>query len=130
MTEIINEYELGSKITTVATDNTANAVNSVEMMKCVDEVIDVQCATHTLQLAVNDGLKLISIRNLCSKASKVVGHLNHSNVASYALEEKQQQLGLPKLKLIQNCPTCWNSTYYMIERFVKNKFINSNKVIS
>ena len=44
ITEIINEYEIGSKITTVVTDNAANAVNSVEMMECVDEVIDVQCA--------------------------------------------------------------------------------------
>ena len=56
MTEIVNEYELGSQITTIVTDNAANAVNSVGMMECVDEPIDVQCATHILQLAVNDGL--------------------------------------------------------------------------
>jgi hypothetical protein len=30
-------------------------------------------------------------------------------------------LGLPELKLIQNCVTRWNSTYFMLESMVKNR---------
>lgn len=120
MTEIIQDYDLQNKIAAVVTDNAANAVNSVELMEFVEETVDVQCAAHSLQLAIHDGFKKEFVKKLCSKASKVVGHFKHSNIASYALEEKQKQLGLKVLKLIQNCPTRWNSTYFMIERFDQN----------
>jgi hypothetical protein len=53
-------------------------------------------------------------------------HFNHSNLATSALSEKQRQLGLNEQKLIQNCHTRWNSTYYMCERLVCNR----NAVVS
>jgi hypothetical protein len=28
-------------------------------------------------------------------------------------------MGLPDLKVLQDCPTRWNSTFYMLKRFVK-----------
>ena len=111
VSEIINEFGLQGNLTTIVTDNAANALHSVELMEGIEETIDAQCAAHTLQLAVNDGLKLKPIKDLCTKASKMVAHFKHSNVASYALEEKQQMLALKKLKLIQSCPTRWNSTF-------------------
>jgi hypothetical protein len=82
---------------------------------------------HTLQLCVKDGLNLVDrFKEVIKKGSKIVRHLNNSNLVSSVLSEKQRQLGLNEQKLIKNCPTRWNSTYYMCERLVCDR----NAVVS
>lgn len=44
---------------------------------------------------------------------KIVQYFGHSSVITVALIEKQEQLGLKKQKLIQNCPIEYGSYYYM-----------------
>ncbi|KAJ8009670.1 hypothetical protein DPEC_G00093910 [Dallia pectoralis] len=47
--------------------------------------------------------------------------MHRSTVAAEKLKATQQQTGLPELKLKQECPTRWNSTFYMLRRFLDNK---------
>lgn len=42
-------------------------------------------------------------------------------MAKYALQEKQEQLGLPTMSLLQSCKTRWNSSYLMLERLLQNR---------
>ena len=53
----------------------------------------------------------------------VCTHANHSNIfysEFYKQQEKQMDLSR-RLSLIQDIDTSWNSTYYMLQRFIYNK---------
>ena len=50
---------------------------------------------------------------------KNVSHSSHSVVATEALKNKQQQMNITGKKLINSCPTRWNSTYEMLDRILK-----------
>lgn len=80
------------------------------------------CAAHTLQLSIKDSLKVVEEYSIVSeKVRKIVGHFKHSNVATSALEKKQEQLEVKRERLVQSCPTRWNSTFVMCETFLRNR---------
>lgn len=112
------KWNLVNKVSTVVTDNALNAKNSVRDLEGLFINEGVTCAAHSLQLCVTKAMALDDAAAVCDKASKVVTHFRHSNIAATALERKQEQLGVAKLKLIQNCSTRWDSTYEMIKRIV------------
>lgn len=83
---------------------------------------NIDCLSHQIQLVVKEGLKsnefCIALINKCKK---IASHFHHSNVAQDELCTLQEKLNQPKLKMIQECVTRWNSTLYMLERVLKNK---------
>ena len=78
----------------------------------------VSCFSHTLQLGIEDGLKINQIARVLGAARKLVAHFSHSVVATNALLEKQNDQST-KLKLIQDVPTRWNSSFLMLGRLLK-----------
>ena len=74
------------------------------------------CFAHTLQLCVEDGLKLNPIHRALGAARRLVGHFNHSVVSTQAVLQKQQSN--KPLKLVQDVSTRWNSSYLMIKRLL------------
>ncbi|XP_025190378.1 zinc finger BED domain-containing protein 4-like, partial [Melanaphis sacchari] len=76
------------------------------------------CFAHTLNLIVQDALKLEI--DLIEKIKSIITHFKKSSRASHKLNEYQSNNGskIPK-KLIQDVCTRWNSTYYMLDRFVE-----------
>ena len=77
------------------------------------------CSAHRLQLCILAGLKGNAIEKLTAAVKKIVSHFSHSVVATEALKNKQQQMNITAKKLINSCPTRWNSTYEMFERLLK-----------
>lgn len=55
------------------------------------------------------------------KALGLVTHYKHSNVALQALFKTQEQLCVSKNRLIQDEPTRWNTTFYMLQRLLEQK---------
>ena len=125
---VISHWDLDGKVLAVVTDNAPNAKNSVRALENLLITKGVTCAAHSLQLCVTNALKITGIRSICEQASKLVGHFRHSNIAATALERKQEQLGLVKLKLIQNCSTRWDSTFSMINRLILNRSAITNEL--
>ena len=83
---------------------------------------NIPCLAHTLQLVVKDGcLAQPAVVDLTAKARKLVGHYKHSNIALQSLLKIQEQLGLPPKRLIQDEPTRWNTTFYMLQRLIEVK---------
>ncbi|KAL4083413.1 hypothetical protein QTP88_028729 [Uroleucon formosanum] len=62
--------------------------------------------------------KVRTARSLIKRVSSIVSAFKHSYKRSNALENVLEQLGKPKLSLIQSCPTRWNSTMFMLERLL------------
>ncbi|KAL7393741.1 hypothetical protein ABVT39_015421 [Epinephelus coioides] len=55
------------------------------------------------------------------KVKAIVEYMHKRTVATDKLRATQQQLGLPESRLMQDCPTRWNSTCYMMLRILENK---------
>ncbi len=51
----------------------------------------------------------------------IVEYLHKSTVATEKLRATQKQLGFPEARLKQDCPTRWNSTFYMVRSILQNK---------
>lgn len=127
--EIMEAFNLMSKVVGIVHDNAANIVAAVRSMK--EESIC--CFAHTLQLIINNSLNRTQVNEILYKCSLMVGHFKHSPIAEQCLHLKQEQLNLPKHKLIQSVKTRWNTTYYMIERLIEQReaisaVINDRKV--
>ena len=104
--------------TGMCTDNAANMKLAGSMMGITHHM----CFSHTLQRALQAGLKHDPVRKALKGASNLVSHFNHSSLATTKLKEIQQ----PNLKegekpksLIQSVCTRWNSEYQMAARLLE-----------
>ena len=79
------------------------------------------CTAHTLQLCLKCGFDIPVISRLLAAAWKLVGHFNHSVIATEALKKKQEQIGDGDKfkKLVRDCQTRWNSSFFMLQRLLK-----------
>ena len=81
--------------------------------------------THTIQLAIKDEvLNMNSVKKLLKKCRDLCSFANRSNFF-YAEFKKQQfsQMGIQESDYLSlphsDTETRWNSTYYLVERFLK-----------
>ncbi|XP_050516392.1 uncharacterized protein LOC126891254 [Diabrotica virgifera virgifera] len=64
---------------------------------------------------------LPTIADTVDKVKSVVEFFKRSSSATEKLKLSQKRMGCKVLKLKQDCPTRWNSTYEMLSRFHQNK---------
>lgn len=77
------------------------------------------CFAHTLNLAVQENFDCI--KPLIKKCKDIVTFVKSSNVAMEMFKKEQginDSTTHKQYKLIQEVPTRWNSTYYMVERIL------------
>lgn len=120
MNNVTSSWKITDKVTSIVHDNASNVARIAEF--CDSEAEDVGCTAHKLQLCVNGALDDKVISKMAARASKIVGHFKHSNVANNALETKQEEMSAPKHRLIQSCKTRWNSTCDMLERLIEQRW--------
>ena len=80
------------------------------------------CFAHSLQLSVNEGLKLPIISKMVTTAKKVVEHFSRSHLAGNALLDHQSQRRTGEaraLRLEKSVDTRWNSTYLLLKHLLK-----------
>ena len=76
-----------------------------------------------LQLCISDGFKATTtIDRALGAARKLVGHFHRSTLTTAKLYKQQGQMNMDKQKLKMDCSTRWNSTLYMIQRLVTNRW--------
>ena len=111
---VANNWGIAEKVVCAVTDNASNMVAAIAKAGWRH----VPCFAHTLNLIVQDSIKasdeLSAIQHKCKE---IVSHFHRSVKSSDKLREVQQQQSLPEVKLIQEVPTRWNSTYLMLDRF-------------
>ncbi|KAF0755105.1 zinc finger BED domain-containing protein 4-like [Aphis craccivora] len=103
-----------NKIILVVSDNANNIKSALNLL----QVKSLGCFARTLNLIVQNALKL----QLCliEKIKCIVTHFRKSSRANHKLNVYQTSNGskVPK-KLLQDISTRWNSTYYMLDRFLE-----------
>ena len=110
--EVFSRWNLSpSNLASFVTDNGSNVVRAFTFLGWPR----VSCFSHTLHLAVEEVFKIPAV----SKALALVGHFNHSPKATHVLNQKQQLLQHTELTLVQDVSTRWNSSYHMVEGFIK-----------
>ncbi|KAG8176739.1 hypothetical protein JTE90_003370 [Oedothorax gibbosus] len=117
--EVLENYSISSKVVTVVADNAANMKNAIEEhLKLPYQ----PCVAHTLNLVAEDALSVSeTLKDIVKKFSSLVGHFKSSTISTAKLQQAQDQLELPQLKVKQDVSTRWNSTLQMLERLLKIK---------
>ncbi|CAD0205153.1 unnamed protein product [Chrysodeixis includens] len=106
-------------VTAVVTDNAANIVKAIELT--FGKRKHIPCFAHTLNLAAEGTMICTEWRNIVSKIKSIVTWFKQSCIASDELR-KATAVAMESpagVKLVQSVDTRWNSTYYMIQRFIE-----------
>lgn len=100
-------------VTAVVTDNAANMVKAIEL--AFGKKKHIPCFAHTLNLVAEGTMACSEWQNIVSKIKSIVTWIKQSCIASDELRKATPA----ETKLIQSVPTRWNSTYYMVQRFLE-----------
>jgi hypothetical protein len=85
-------------------------------------VNNLDCTAHKLQLVVKSGLESQkSVTDLIAKVRSIGTHFHHSTMSQDELKKIQERLNAPKLSVVHDVPTRWNSTLHMMQRIIDLK---------
>lgn len=84
--------------------------------------VTMQCFGHTIDLIVNEAIKSQRmVQNLLSIARKICERVHRSAKAKEKLAELQRLHLLPENQLIQDVPSKWRTSFFMLERMVEQR---------
>ncbi|CAK1599508.1 unnamed protein product [Parnassius mnemosyne] len=113
---VTDEWNLTKKVNFAISDNARNIVKAIETDLGWKHY---GCFAHSLNLIVQSALR--PIEQLVENIKKIVAHFKRSTTATDMLLGYQlknmTECGEPK-RLIQQVPTRWNSTFFMLRRFL------------
>ena len=113
---ITEHWGITDKIHCCISDSAANIKRAVH----INQWNHLACLAHTINLivaaAIRNDEELVT---LLDRVKKTVSYFHHSSKAMDALHLNQTRLNLPDHKLIQQVDTRWNSTYYMLQRYLE-----------
>lgn len=115
ISNICKEWHISDdKVTTVVTDNGANMVKAVSDLFGKNKQLP--CFAHTLDLVASKIIQDEDMKIIIEKVKLIVTYFKQSVVTADEFRKAQPANNI--LRLIQSVPTRWNSTYYMLERFI------------
>lgn len=80
------------------------------------------CFGHNVDLIVTEAIKSQRmVQNLLSIGRKICERVHRSETAKEKLAELQKTYNLPENQLIQDIPSKWRTSYFMLERLVEQK---------
>ena len=113
------EFGIEEKIVAIVHDEAANMVAASRRLDGMESQV---CAAHMLQTCLRHAFASSKpIQNLLAEARKVATHFHHSALATGNLVARQTAANQNPLKLVQDVPTRWNSSYYMLKRLLELK---------
>ena len=123
--QVVEEYNIDINcLLAVVHDQCSNMQLAGEMLcELSGNCQSLSCAAHCLQLCVEEGLAISSIAQAIGAAKKLVSHFRHSALAAIIeLKKRLEAMSIVPKKLQQHCVTRWNSTLYMIQSLLHNRW--------
>lgn len=111
----VDEWNLSNKLICVMSDNSIKIKSAI--IKCNWQYLS--CFTNSINLVGQSCLN--SIEFVIHKVKEIVMYFKNSSHALIKLIKIQKQTGLSSLKLKLDYPTCWKSTYDMINSIIQLK---------
>ena len=113
---VMSEWNIQTKVVAIITDNAANVTSAVTKLG----LTHFHCFTQTVILVVNGAIHAVkSLDDVKKKVKNIVTHFHCSVKSTDHREELQVKEGKVPLHLIQEVETGWNSTYYMLQRYLE-----------
>lgn len=112
----INEWELQNKIVFSVSSGEDYIANAIKLVLKWEHF---GCFIHSLNKVIADALSLKPVEELISKVRQVVSFFRNDPIGSSELHISQINCNIEPKKLKQDIPMMWNSTFYMIQRFVE-----------
>ena len=117
---------LDKQVVAFTTDSGSNIVKALDHMN----VLQLACAGHTLNLAVQKALQIHKLSIPIARCRKLVTHFHKSRVDGDEFKKKQSMFpDVPKHKLINHVTTRWNSTYDMVQRVCEQQLAISGVLL-
>uniref|UniRef100_A0A1A8EZV8 HAT C-terminal dimerisation domain-containing protein n=2 Tax=Nothobranchius korthausae TaxID=1143690 RepID=A0A1A8EZV8_9TELE len=113
--KVAKEWGVENKVVCCVSDNAANITKAIQILKWTHH----PCLAHTINLFVRGALKVM--KPTVDKVKAIVEFFHRSTTATEKIKSTQRQMGMPELKLKQDCVTRWNSTFYMLKRILESK---------
>ncbi|XP_064463311.1 zinc finger BED domain-containing protein 6-like [Ornithodoros turicata] len=113
--KVVTEWDIQNKICAAVSDSAANVTAAIRACGWRHN----PCFAHVLNLVVQAGVREIS--SVQAEVKAIVRSFKHSSHGLARLQAMQQQMGMTVLKLKQDVPTRWNSTYEMFSMIVHLK---------
>ena len=114
--DVVSEYEIDDS------SQGSNFQRAGRLLEADMQWNSLNCAAHCLQLCVIEGFGINAIAQALSAAKALVKHFHHSAWATEELRKKQESMNQPTNKLINECKTRWNSTFYMCQSLLQNRW--------
>lgn len=111
LVSILTEWDIMNKVIAVVTDSASNMIKAVTDLFGKD--MQISCVAHKLNLVVESILNEAMVLPILTRVKDIVTFFKQSIKAADSLR------AVSNLKLVQSVPTRWNSSYYMIERFLQ-----------
>jgi len=112
---VAKDWKVEDKVVCCVTDNAANITKAIQITKWTH----LPCLAHTINLIARDSLK--GLKPILDKVKEAVEYFHRSTLGAEKLKATQIQMGMAELRPKQDCITRWNSTYDMLNSFLKSK---------
>ncbi|CAJ1059689.1 zinc finger BED domain-containing protein 4-like [Xyrichtys novacula] len=117
---IASEWNIEDKVAACITDGAANIIKAMGSKEAGGTGWPhAICFAHQLNLIVHNGIK--SLETTVDKVKAIVQYFHKSTLAATELKRQQKNSECPELRLKQECPTRWNSTFTMLKRMLETR---------
>ena len=115
---VTDKWNITKKVNCTVTDAASNITGAVRSNQWNHLI----CFAHKLYSIVSSSIDEVEdVKEIMDAIKQIVSFFHKSSKASNKLRLLQARLNLPEHKLIQHVDTMWNSTFYMLERYLEQQ---------